>query len=198
VLANRADAMVYVAGKPIPLFRNMQNLAGSPDPQKAALLNTVHFLEVPADKANGLYEMATITPQDYSFVTAPISTLAVRSALVSYDFTLKNTPYYKQRCDQLKALGQALAKGLPDLQATGHRKWQEVDLERPLTLWKHDRCAWAGIQSYMAETPQGGNSLDIDNPAATQAPAANDTGAPAQHSPFEDELLNIITGAQAP
>lgn len=198
VLANRADAMVYVAGKPIPLFKNMQNLAATNDPQKVALLNTVHFLEVPSDKANGLYEMATLTPQDYTFVKTPISTLAVRSALVSFDFTLKNTPYYKQRCNQLKALGQALARGLPDLQATGHRKWQEVDLERPLTLWKHDRCAWAGIQSYMAGNPQGGNGLDIDNPRAPQTNPEAPTNAPAQHSPFEEELLNIITGAKAP
>lgn len=192
VMANRADAMVYVAGKPIPLFRNMQNLAASSNPKMAALLDTVHFLEIPSTKSNGLYEMATLTPQDYYFVKAPISTLAVRSALVSYDFTLKNTPYYKQRCDQLKALGTALANALPELQATGHRKWQEVDLNRPLTLWKHDRCAWAGIQSalntgQMNSTTQG---LDIETGSA----AIGETTPPAQHSPFESELLGIITG----
>jgi hypothetical protein len=185
VLANRADAMVYVAGKPIPLFRNMQNLAAAKEEKLASLLESVHFLEIPADKANGLYEMATLTPQDYYFVKSPVSTLAVRAALVSYDFTLKDTPYYQHRCQQLKALGAALAKHLPDLQATGHRKWQEVDLNRQLTMWKHDRCAWEGIKAY-ATNPEMGYTNAEQSAEASERPA------------FEKELLDIITGTKVP
>ncbi len=193
VLANRADAMVFVGGKPVPMFRNLQNLAAANDPKMANLLNTVHFLELPASKAKGIYETATLTPQDYDFVRAPVSTFAVRAALVSYDFTLKNTPYYKQRCSQLVQLGRAIAKALPELQTSGHRKWQEVNLTRELPFWKHDSCAWAGIQS-MAAGDKSVSEMMVD--AENNGAAVGAATTPADHSPFEDELLGIITGSK--
>jgi TRAP transporter TAXI family solute receptor len=187
VLANRADAMVFVGGKPVPMFENLTKLSGAKDANMANLLNDVHFLSIPADRAQGVYEPATITSKDYSFVNQDTPTLAVRAMLVSYDFTLKNTPYYHARCKDLQELGRALARALPELKnGSGHQKWAEVDLNQEVKLWKRDACAWPGIQS-------------LTSNVAASAPKPLGTIGEAkpiipQHSAFESELLGIIRG----
>jgi uncharacterized protein len=184
VMANRADAMVFVGGKPVPMFKNMEKLISAGDVDMENLIEQVHFLPIPADKAQGIYEPATLSINDYSFIERDVPTLAVRAVLVGYDFTLKNTPYYHTRCKQLANFGRALAKSLPDLQATGHPKWMEVDMQQDLKLWRRDSCAWPGFN--------GGPGV-----AATKA-SFNRDPAPAipRNSTLEQELLGIITGGK--
>lgn len=185
VMANRADAMVFVGGKPVPMFENLTKLSGAKDAAMANLLNTVHFLPIPVERAHGVYEASSITPKDYSFVAQEIPTLAVRAVLVGYDFTLKNTSYYHQRCKQLNELGRALARALPELQnGGGHAKWKEVDFNSDLKLWNRDACAWEGMKSLASGTiPQSLGTIG-EEPKPT---------IPAQ-SDFEQELLGIIRG----
>ncbi len=181
VLANRADAMVFVGGKPVPMFKNMEKLADVGEGNMSQLLSQVHFLPIPADKAGGVYETATLSPQDYDFMTEEVPTLAVRAVLVGYDFTLKNTSYYHMRCKQLADLGRALSKGLPELQQSGHAKWQEVDMNKDLGLWKRDSCAWPGA-----------NVMTTVVKAVAKEPKP--TVQP--NSTLEKELLDIITNGK--
>jgi TRAP transporter TAXI family solute receptor len=190
VLANRADAMIFVGGKPVPMFKNLQKLAESQDSKMVELVKQVHLVPILPSKATRLYEGSLISPQDYPFVTEEVPTLAVRAVLVSYDFTLKDTPYYKERCKQLFELGRALTRALPELQHSGHQKWEEVDANRELPLWKRDSCAWPGVKTMLTAPDQRYLPQPISKPAfGMQSPAVV-----PEHSAFEDELLGIIVG----
>ena len=60
---------------------------------------------------------------------------------MSFDFSSKQTPYYKQRCDELARLGQVVRAHLDDLKQNGHPKWKEVNLEENVGAWKLDACS---------------------------------------------------------
>lgn len=140
VLTGQADALIFVGGKPVRLFKNMEQLSGLQG-ENAGRLNTVHLLALDDPALLREYRPAQISPKDYHFVEKTIPTIALNAVLVGFDFTLKDTPYYHARCEQMGKLATALQKYLPDLQRTGHAKWKEVDLSAPLNLWKRDACA---------------------------------------------------------
>lgn len=182
VLANRADAMIFVGGKPVPMFENLGKLSGNQDGNMSKLLQEVHFLALPASGAKGVYETARLSGADYPYITQDVPTLAVRSVLVGFDFTRKNTAYYKARCAQLHELGRALSRALPELKnGSGHAKWSEVDMNQDVKLWKRDACAWPAMQP----TPAAETVKALPKEPETTIP---------QHSPFEKELLGIIGG----
>jgi hypothetical protein len=188
VLADRADAMVFVGGKPVPMFKNLEQLRNTSERDMNTLLEKVHFLPIPADKVEGYYEAATITPQDYGFVGDTVPTLAVRGVLVTYDFTIKDTDYYHMRCAQLSRLGDALRDNLGSLKASGHGKWKEVDFSVPLPLWQRDKCAWPHV-SAVAAKPVMGTPIAEKKPAA---PAAKPVEL-AKRTKLEKELLEILS-----
>lgn len=181
VLADRADAMVFVGGKPVPMFKNLEQLSNTKEKDMHTLLENVHFLALPAASTGEHYETATISPDDYSFINEIVPTLAVRSVLVTYDFTLKDTPYYKMRCKQLGKLAKALRNKLPELQKTGHRKWQEVSLDTDISMWKRDACAWPSINPANIEKAPA----PIKKEAKVEQP---------KQTALEKELLQIIGG----
>lgn len=125
VLTGQADAAVIVGGAPLKLFQNMAEMARDPKSAEAQALAQVHFLTLdPAALAEG-YEAATLSKNDYPFLDRDVPTVAVWALLVVYDFTLKNEPYYHQRCAELGRLGEALRKrGNADNKA--HPKWEEA------------------------------------------------------------------------
>lgn len=178
VLANRADAMVFVGGKPVPMFKNLEKLSGMKEQNMGNLLKDIHFLEIPEKKSGGIYEISSISSQDYNFVDKEVSTLAVRAVLVAFDFTRKDTPYYHTRCKQLASLGRTLGRELPNLQTHGHAKWQEVDLQRDINLWERDRCIWPAL-----------------NTNVKVAKAVKEEPKPVipRRSALEKELLDLIT-----
>lgn len=187
VLAGRADAMIFVGGKPVPMFKNLEQLRTSGNMEMKDLLTQVHFLALPEDQTAKLYEPALITPEDYDFVTEMVPTLAVRSVLVTYDFTLKDTPYYKQRCRQLATLGKTLHDKLPWLKETGHAKWQEVELDRDLAFWKRDECAWPTAKT---------GTVREEKIMKLPAPSIQSGKPSPRQSELEQELLGIITGGR--
>jgi uncharacterized protein len=172
VMANRADAMVFVGGKPVPMFKNLEKLTNTADSQMGSLLQEVHFLALNQPELKTDYEPATITKSDYNFVSADIPTMAVRSVLVTYDFSQSKNSYYTARCEQLGKLGKALRDNINQLQQNGHAKWKNVNLDMDLALWQRDNCAWPNAKPAVAQ------------PATVQT------------SPLEKELLSIITGGK--
>ncbi len=141
VLSGKADAMFYVAGKPVQLFANMNDL--QQNPQHAALLKNVHFVPLEDPRILKEYGPAAIAPSDYAWFTTPIKTVAVQAVLISFDFSDRGSTYHRARCEQLAQLGQVVRDHLPALKQNGHPKWKEVDLEKEMTIWKRDACSQA-------------------------------------------------------
>lgn len=139
VLTGKADAMVYVAGKPVEVFTNLEKLRAKPD--YAPLLEQIHLVALDDPRLLKEYLPARIEATDYSWLAADVPTIAVKALLVSFDFSGKQTPYYRQRCQELATLGQALRDNIASLQQTGHPKWKEVKLEEGVGIWKADACS---------------------------------------------------------
>jgi TRAP transporter TAXI family solute receptor len=139
VLEGKADAMIYVAGKPVALFTKLGNLKEKPE--YAPLFENVHF--VPLQDATMLqeYETSSIGPDDYAWITESTPTIAVKAVLMSFDFSSRKSAYYRQRCDALANIGRSIRNNIGNLKKNGHPKWREVDLEATTGNWKLDACS---------------------------------------------------------
>jgi uncharacterized protein len=84
---------------------------------------------------------ATIGPSDYAWFSTQVKTVAVQAVLISLDFSQRSTPYYRERCEQLSQLGKIIRDHLSSFKQYGHPKWQEVNLDKEIILWKRDRCS---------------------------------------------------------
>jgi TRAP transporter TAXI family solute receptor len=142
VLKGEIDAAVFVGGKPVRLFKNLEDLTLPENQKYAEMMQKVHFIPMDSAKMLEEYKPAKITHDDYSFVKEDVPTIAVPAILVSYDFSEgANT----KRCEQLSNLATAIRASLANLKATGHPKWKEVDLDAKINNWKKDTCVWVGL-----------------------------------------------------
>lgn len=137
LLDHKVDAVIFVGGKPVKLFQNLEALKE----KDGALLSEVHFLPLNAPRMLEEYQVAEITPKDYAFVGEAVPTIAVTAVLVAHDFSDANKKH-KTRCHQLRTLAEAIRKNLRKLQRSGHAKWKEVKLDEMLPIWQKDSCAW--------------------------------------------------------
>ena len=138
VLRGEVDAVIFVGGKPVRLFKNLENLAMPENQRYAAMLDQVHFLPLNDPKMLAEYKQTKLTHDDYAFIEQEVPTISVQSMLVSYDFTQGRS---KGHCEALGKLARAIRSGLPKLQIAGHPKWKEVNLDVDLGIWKKDDCA---------------------------------------------------------
>ena len=67
--------------------------------------------------------------------------MAVKAALISYDFSSRRTPYYRKRYEQLSQLGRVVRDNMAELKQTRHPKWKEVDLDEAIGIWERDPCS---------------------------------------------------------
>lgn len=149
VLKGEADAMFYVAGKPVSLFTKVGNLITKAD--FAPMLARVHFVPLDDPRMLREYQAAQIGKTDYDWLDANVATIAVKAVLMSFDFSGNQSPYFTQRCQQLATLGQAIRANLGQLKQTGHPKWKEVNLEEKVGTWPLDRCSRSGKSGSGAE-----------------------------------------------
>ena len=140
VLQGDIDAVIFVGGKPVKLFKNMEDLSRPEHRKFAMMMGNVHFLPLNSAKFYEEYEPTEITSQDYNFVRRIVPTIAVQAVLVSYDFA--DNPAKKPQCALLKKFAGIIRDGLPILAATGHPKWQEVNLDSNVLGWQKDACVW--------------------------------------------------------
>lgn len=139
VLVGKADAMFYVAGKPVKLFTNVEQLSDNPDYE--GFLDKVHLVPLEHPKMLEEYVAGTFEADDYAWLNRDLPTIAVKAVLVSYDFSEKDTPYFRLRCGQLGQLGNAVRGSINELQQSGHPKWQQVNLDEDVGIWKRDTCS---------------------------------------------------------
>ncbi len=139
VLTGKADAMFYVAGKPVTVFTRIRGLLKNPD--YAPLVKQVHFLPLDEPAIRNEYVTSDISSYDYSWLDGDVQTAAVKATLVTFDFSSKRNAYYRQRCGQLRTLGEAIRDQFDHLKSTGHPKWKEVNLEQQIGIWQRDTCS---------------------------------------------------------
>jgi TRAP transporter TAXI family solute receptor len=137
VLRGELDAVVFVGGKPVRLFKNLEELSLPENQKFAPMLADVHFLALDDAKMLEEYKPATIRKEDYRFVEQDVPTVAVQAVLVSFDFSGN-----KARCARLGKFAAALKDALPQLKEKGHPKWKEVEADADSGLWRKDSCAW--------------------------------------------------------
>jgi TRAP transporter TAXI family solute receptor len=139
VLRGEADAMFYVAGKPVKLFTAVSEL--QKDPQYAKLVEEVHFVPLNHEDMLREYAASAIGPGNYGWVGETVPTVAVKAVLISYDFSSRRTPYYRKRCEQLSQLRRLVRDNVAELKQSGHPKWKEVDLDEAIGIWERDPCS---------------------------------------------------------
>jgi TRAP transporter TAXI family solute receptor len=156
VLEGKAEAMIFVTGRPTTSFTNLEKLQSSPE--YSHLLDEVHF--VPLDHEGMLkeYVVAEIGSNDYPWLNKTVPTIAVKAVLVSFDFSGRNSDYYRLRCKQLGVLGKAVREHLDELKKTGHKKWNEVNLDEELNIWKRDTCSLPVVEA--RPQPSGTGTFD--------------------------------------
>jgi TRAP transporter TAXI family solute receptor len=143
VLEGKIDAMIYVSGKPVKLFRKLEQLENNP--KFARLMKDVHFVPLRDPEMLEQYYVASeIGPSDYGWLSDTVPTIAVKALLVSFDFSRKNTPYYQNRCATLKTMAKAIRENMDDLRRSGHPKWLTVNLDASVGRWQRDTCAHPG------------------------------------------------------
>lgn len=126
--SGQVDAMFVNAGRPVSMFSQVQSG-----------LKLVSISNPKLD-AFGLYTKSTIPSGSYPFQTQAVTTYKTGNVLVTYAF--KNQ-YQKE----IGGLVTCVMHNLPQLQATGHPKWKNVDptdIER--IKWQVHPAALAAIK----------------------------------------------------
>ncbi len=162
VLKNKADAVFVVAGKPRPGFSNLFN---TPKESVQAMLQQVHFVPLNDPALLTEYERSDLSLQDYSFIQTNVPTIAVKALLVSFDFSSAKTPYYRQRCQQLNRIANAIRQNINTLKLKHHKKWNQVDLNGDMSGWAIDKCSHS-IQIKNNKNPMPRNESGIDHDIA--------------------------------
>ena len=139
--AGRIDAMFYVAGYPVKLLT-----------EKVTADDGLAVIPITNKSIAEFYPVVEIPAGTYTWQATPVSTVAVKAVLVSYDFRQRD-------CDVIGRFALAMSDGLEWLRKNGHPKWKAVDLNFPLKGWEQYDC----VAKYMRK-PGG-------QPAATLKPA---------------------------
>lgn len=163
VLTGKADAMFYVAGKPVTVFTRIRGLLNNPD--YAPLVKQVHFLPLDDGAILNEYVASDISSNDYSWLDGGIKTAAVKAVLVSFDFSSKRNAYFRKRCGELENLGIAIRDQFDHLKSTGHPKWKEVNLEQQIGIWQRDTCS---SPNAVQPAPVAAAKPDMKKPDADQ------------------------------
>lgn len=79
------------------------------------------------------YPVAEIPARTSPWQAAAVSTVAVKSVLVSYDFRRRD-------CDTVARMAKIVADNLDWLTRNGHPKWKAVDLNSQLKGWEQYDC----------------------------------------------------------
>jgi len=158
VLTGKSDAIFYVGGKPVKLFKNIEVLAKS-DSEKANLVNLVHFVPLTDTKLLAEYKPAEFTADDYSFIKEKVPTVSVNAVLMTFDFSNKQSEYAKSRCRQIGEISSLINSSLSELRSNGHMKWKEITPDSELKLWQKSSCA---VLSGGGKSAESGPQTDME------------------------------------
>lgn len=152
--AGRIDAMFYVAGAPVKLFA-----------ESVAAGDELSLVPIQNKSITEFYPVVEIPAQTYAWQARPLSTVAVKSVLISFDFRRKD-------CDTIGRFAKVVTDNVGWLGRNGHPKWRSVDLEYPLRGWEQYDC----VRKYLGK------------PAEARKPGTRPTTA----NPVMDAIKNIL------
>ena len=115
------EAMVYVAGSPVNLFKEFNNPGD------------FHLIPVTNKKVLEFYDYSIIHANTYPWQSRDVKTVAVKGILATLD-------YEGQACQHVRKLGEIIVDNIEWLRQYGHPKWKSVDLDFHLGFWKKSTC----------------------------------------------------------
>jgi TRAP transporter TAXI family solute receptor len=131
--AGQIDAMFYVAGAPVKLFAEGVSEADG-----------LTLVPITNKNVTEFYPSVELPAATYGWQSRPLSTVAVKSVLVSFDFR-------RLDCDNVGRFAQILAGNMGWLVDNGHPKWKSVKLDYPLKGWEQYDC----VRKYLPRTATG-------------------------------------------
>ncbi len=129
--AGRIDAMFYVAGLPVKLFR-----------EDVTAEDGLAFIPVLNKSITEFYPKVEIPANTYQWQTKPVTTVAVKAVLVAFNFRRAN-------CEYVGRFAKILSDNIDWLGENGHSKWKQVDLKFPLKGWEQYDC----VKKYIEKRP---------------------------------------------
>src|SRR5438067_3328683 len=115
------DVAIVAAGQPAPIIANMK-----PEAQKFIKLLKFDTSNPASKQAMSIYSPSTVRGSSYpDILKEDFTTISVGAFLVTYDYNLQGT------VEHLKRFARVLCQNFSELQAKGHPKWREVDLNLP-------------------------------------------------------------------
>ena len=125
--AGKIDAMFYVAGYPVKLFKeNVTNQDG------------LSLVPISDKSVTEFYPTAKIPANTYPYQTEEVQTIAVKAVLISFDFRTTH-------CDNVGKFAKIVYDNFDWLKKNGHPKWNQVDLNYNLKGWEQYDC----VQKYL-------------------------------------------------
>ena len=150
------DAVFYVIGKPLELLTQA-------DKRYANL----KLVSVANKEALTFYQKATISRDDYGWVTEPIETVSVNAALISFDFR-------EEQCTNVAMIARQISDNLEELKRIGHKKWNEVNLQAPVAGWPRYDCVTDKMTLPIKMTTDGSKKkCEFGVPPPPQEPDCN-------------------------
>jgi TRAP transporter TAXI family solute receptor len=131
------DAMLYVAGAPATLFS--ENTTAD---DKFQLIGV-------DDKALDSYLTAVIPAGTYKWQESDVKTVAVKAVLITFS-------YAGEQCQNVAKVAKIIHENKAWLDANGHPKWREVNLDERLPKWPQYECV-AATQEQPQPKPKGPN-----------------------------------------
>ncbi|HEY7519688.1 MAG TPA: TAXI family TRAP transporter solute-binding subunit [Methylomirabilota bacterium] len=128
--AGQIDAMFYVAGAPVKLFAEGVTEADG-----------LSLVPITNKNVTEFYPGVELPAGTYSWQRTPLSMVAVKSVLVSFDFR-------RLDCDNVGRFAQILNSNIGWLNDNGHPKWKSVKLDYPLKGWEQYDC----VRKYLPRT----------------------------------------------
>ena len=131
------DAMLYVAGAPATLFSESTTAD-----DKFQLIGV-------DDKALDSYLTAVIPAGTYKWQESDVKTVAVKAVLITFS-------YAGEQCQNVAKVAKIIHENKAWLDANGHPKWREVNLDERLPKWPQYECV-AATQEQPQPKPKGPN-----------------------------------------
>ena len=120
--AGKIDAMFYVAGYPVKLFK-----------ENVTIQDGLSVIPILDKSVTEFYPSAKIPPNTYAFQMEEVSTIAVKAVLISFDFRTTH-------CDNVGKFAKMISDNFEWLRKNGHPKWNQVDLNFALKGWEQYDC----------------------------------------------------------
>lgn len=144
LLNGEIDAFFYVAGAPTKLFQSPEIDA-----------DRFHLVPISDPTLQAVYVPATIPANSYPFQNAPVDVVAVKAVLMTYEYDPRRNAYHRESCRAVSEVAHIISSRFGELRASGHPKWQQVDLTDLPPGWNIGACVNEGLSPNYSLTCEG-------------------------------------------